>query len=499
MVITTNSNKGDENQLSKGSIGLLGLVIISMAGVLAIIGPMEVSSFVGSAGPAAMWPVILGFILFLIVSLPILEYTKIVGFAGGYYGLSELGFGRAVGKFTSLSNYVFYIFWQTTNFFAMSAIVVDTVYELYNYMIPIWGWLLIGIAVLVLTNIMSSLHPKMLSTILIYITIATTILVVIFIAYVIAKSPYNSPYYLNPANSYSGFTGIATGTAIYGFFLYVGYGSTLFYTEEAKNGRRDAWRAIYIGLGLSAIIIALSAYSIVAAVPKSDLSTVASSALPEIVAWISYFPKWALLILSLIVVTISMLSFGAGGGAQSRLMWAMARDKFIGSSWLSRLSKKNKTPINAVILQFITVLIVAFIVAGIMVAVYGYNVNTVTTAWFAAGAGGTIIWYFHHFIPEFGLFPYLTRNKGIRYSAIRKWVVGLIVPIGGTALFVYTFYLGIISDLLEPYFAFLLAAVIALFGILIYVIYRASRGKIGESTVSYMAAEAEKIPLSDKE
>ncbi|MEM3829610.1 MAG: hypothetical protein QXP36_10410 [Conexivisphaerales archaeon] len=113
--------------------------MISMAGILPIIGPMEVLSFVGSAKPAAIWPVILGFILFLLVSLPIFEYTKLTSFAGGYYGLAELGFGKAVGKFTSLTNYMFYMFWQLAAIFATSAILKDTVYELYNYTVSFWG------------------------------------------------------------------------------------------------------------------------------------------------------------------------------------------------------------------------------------------------------------------------------------------------------------------------------------------------------------------------
>jgi amino acid transporter len=492
----TRSTDSTSKELSKKSISLLGLVIISMAGTLAIIGPMEVSSFVGSAGPAAMWPVILGFLLFIIVSLPIFEYTKFTNFAGGYYGLAELGFGKAVGKYTALSNYTFYIFWQVTNFFAMSAIIVDSVYLLYNYMIPIWGWLLIGVAVLILTNVMSSLHPKILSKVLIYITIATTILVLGFVFYVILKSPYNSAYYVNPLNSYSGFTGIAKGTAIYGFFLFVGYGSTLFYSEEAKNGRKDVWKAIYIGLGISALVIALSAYSVVATVPSSKLGAISSSTLPELVSWIHYIPAPALLILSFIVVVISMLSFGAGAGSQSRLMWSMARDQFIDSIKLRKLSK-NKTPTNAIILQFIVVIVFAFSAGGALVAIYGYSISTITIAWFAAGAGGTVVWYFHHFIPEFGLFPYINKHKELKYSFARKWIIGIVVPLGGTALFLYTFYLGIVSDLLEPYFSFMLIAVAALLGIVIYVTYKAKTNKLGESTVSYMAAEAEQVELSN--
>ncbi len=478
-------------QLSKGSIGLMGLTIISMAGVLAIIGPMEVASFIGASGPAAMWPVILGFVLFLVVSLPILEYTKMTTFAGGYYGLAELGFGRAVGKYTSMTNYAFYLFWQATNFFAMSAITIDTLQVLYGIKIPIWGWILLGTLIILVTNVMGGLHPGRLSKILISITTITTLVVVIFIIYVIIKTPFNSVALLNPANSYSGFRGIAAGTAIYGFFLYVGYGTTLFFSEESINGRKDVWRAVYLGLGLSAIVIALSAYSEVASVPASQFGSVSSATLPELVTWIHYIPASALLILNLFVVAISMLSFGAGAGAQSRLLWAMTRDGFIKNKWLNTLSKKNRTPVNSIIFQFIIILLMALAIAFTLVHFYGYNLTTITTAWFVCGSAGTILWYFHHFIPEFGLFPFLNKNSEIKYSVFRKWIIGLALPIGGTALFIYTFYLGIISDLAEPYFAFVIMDVIILLVILLFIIYKVKTNSIGGSTIEYMVAEAE--------
>jgi len=493
------SGSGDLNtsgSLVKNSVGLFGLIIISMAGVLAIIGPMEVAAFIGSSGPAAIWPVILGFLLFLLVSIPILEYTKIAPFAGGYYGLAELGFGRAVGKYTALSNFFFYNFWQMTNGFGMSAILVDTVYLLYHVTVPIWTWLLLAIGVLVVTNLMSSLPTKRLALILTGITTVTLAIVVAYTVFVILKAPYNSIYYINPANSYSGFTGIATGTAIYGFFLYVGYGTSLFFSEEAINSRRNVWRAIYISLGISAFIIALSAYSEVVSVPISALSGVSSATLPQLVTWSHFIPISALFGLNVLVFIVSIMSFGAGGGSQSRLLWAMTRDGFIKNKWLGQLSK-NRVPRNAVITQFVAALVTMLIVAGLMIKIYGYNPTTITVAWFLAGAAGTIIWYFHHFIPEFGLFAYLQKHKEIEYSLVKKIFVALIIPIAGTVLFIYTFYVGIIADLVEPYFAFVIVDTIIIVGLILYVIFKAFRKQLGGSTVSYMAAEAGRS-ISDK-
>lgn len=476
--------------LTKNSVGLLGLIMISMAGVLAIIGPMEVAAFIGVSGPGAIWPVIIGFVLFLLVSFPILEYTKITSFAGGYYGLAELGFGRVMGKYTALSNFFFYNFWQMTNAFGMSAILLDTIYLLYHVLLPLWLWLVLAMGVLIITNIMSILPARKLAMILTGITIATLAIVVAFTLFVILKSPYNSTYYLNPANSYSGFSGIALGTAIYGFFLYTGYGTTLFFSEEGINSKKNVWKAIYISLGISALIIALAAYSEVVSVSRASLPGVSSATLPQLVTWNHYIPIYALFALNLVVVAVGMISFGAGGGSQSRLLWSMARDNFIKSKWLSKLHSKSKVPVNAVISQFSLAVVTVLIVAGVMIKFYGYSPTTITVAWFLAGAAGTIIWYFHHFIPEFGLFPFLRKHPEIKYSSGRKIIMGLVIPLVGTSLFIYTFYVGVVADLVEPYFAFVIVDTVILISIAVYVVYKKWKGDLGESTVNYLAAEA---------
>jgi hypothetical protein len=58
------NGQSGSNSLSKNSIGLTGMIMITIAGVLAIIGPLETAAFIGDAGEAAVWPVILGFCTF---------------------------------------------------------------------------------------------------------------------------------------------------------------------------------------------------------------------------------------------------------------------------------------------------------------------------------------------------------------------------------------------------------------------------------------------------
>ena len=121
---------------------------------------------------------------------------------------------------------------------------------------------------------------------------------------------------------------------------------------------------------------------------------------------------------------------------------------------------------------------------------YGYNPDTIVLGFFVAGTTSTILWYFHHFVPEFGLFSFLGKHKEIKYSAKRRLVAGLVIPLAGTTLFIYTFYEGIIGDLVEPYFAFVILASSIVIATLLYTFYKQRKGELGESTVGYMVAES---------
>lgn len=475
--------------LKKNSISFYGLLGFTLAGVLAIIGPIEIASFIGDTGPAAIWPIILGYVLFVLVSFPILEYTRIAPFAGGYYGLAELGFGKTAGKFTSLANYSFYNFWQTANAFFISWLAIDTIYILYGILLPEWTWFLLSFLTIVVTYIMSVQKAKNLSRIVLYSILITLVAVIGFIVYVILKTPYNSTYYLNPVHSYGGLGGIALATAVLGFYLFTGYGGALFYAEESENSRKNMWKAVYIGLTISAFIIALGAYSEVAAVSRINLPIVGTSSIPELVTWIHYIPRIALLAMNMVILVVALIAFGGGAGSQSRLMWAMTRDGFIKSKRLNRLSSRRSTPSNAAAFDSLLAGITVMLVGLVMVYFYGYTPSTVADCFYVGGTASTILWYFHHFIPEFGLFTFLGKHKELKFSKARRYVSGLIIPVAGGILFVYTFYLGIISDLVEPYLAFVVLSVVILIAIIAYTFYKKSRGELGNSTVEYMMAE----------
>ncbi|WP_081801173.1 APC family permease [Candidatus Acidianus copahuensis] len=471
--------------LRKNSIRFLGMVSITVAGVLPIIGPIEVAPFISNASSAAIWPVILGYALFVLVSIPILEYTRLVEFAGGYYGLAEIGFGIPAGKFTALANYFFYVFWQTANAFFIGWLAVDTIYLIFHVLLPVWIWGVLVTLTLLVTYLMVIQPIEVFSRILTFTILSTLAVIVGFIVYIILKTPYNSPQFLNPTSV--PFTNIALATAVLGFYTFTGYGSSLFYAEEGVKAKNDLWRAIYIGLSISAIVIALSAYSELASVPESELNSVSSSPLPQLVAWSHFVPETVLLGLNFLIIVVSLIAFGGGGGSQARLLWAMARDGFIRSKWLSEINEKG-IPLRSATMNLIIALITVGLTSFFLLGTYGYSSQTVALAFYVAGTSSTILWYFHHFVPEFGLYAFLRKNN-VNFSKFRKIFSGLIIPIGGMILFIYTFYQGILGDLVEPYLTFVIVSFILLLGDVVYVLYKRRKNSLGESTVKYMIAE----------
>ena len=274
------------------------------------------------------------------------------------------------------------------------------------------------------------------------------------------------------------------------FFLFAGYGAALFYSEESVDAKRTVWKAVFAGLAVSMVIIALSVYSELVAVPQSALGTISSAPIPELAAWITYIPAPVLLALNMIILVVSLIVFGAAGGSAARLLWAMSRDGFIKSNWLKQLHPTRGVPHRSAAVNFILSLAMQLAVVGVMVKFYGYNANTIALAWFVNGTAATIFWYLHHFVPEFGLFAYLTKHPKSGFSTLRKITSGLIIPIAGALLFIYTFYEGIISDTVEPFLAFVIFTLVVTVGIVVFIIYKHMTGGMGESVVSYSLAES---------
>lgn len=480
---------GTEQSLEKSKVSFWRMFAVSLSGIV-LYGYAYATSggFVTTAGRAAIYVGILGAIVVLLASIPILEYTRLVNFAGGYYGLSELAFGKGIGKFTALANYAFYFFWQPTNGGLMAMLMVVGYFIIFGVFPPIWVFFAIAYLTVIVLTLLSALRVSMNTAIMLISVLIQIVMVVGFAIFVIVKTPYNSIDFLNPTSGPGGFSGIALGASIAGFLAFTGYGNPLFYSEEGAKARKTVWKAILVAVFVATIIGSLSIYSEIAAVP--NINAIASSAIPLLTAYGRYIGTAGLLVWYIALLPLYYTNLSAGTGSWARLVWAMTRDGFIKSKWLNKVNSR-KIPVNALIFNAITALITITVIGAVIFKIYGYNENATFYAGFGPATAAVVAWYFHHFIPDLGLGVYIRKFK-VKVSKLRFAITAIITPAFGVGLFAYAFYAGIISNLVEPYLAFVIAALVMIFAMAIFTAYKVMKKQMGESVVTYMAAEAEK-------
>ncbi len=484
-VESESTNKASTLSVSK--IGLWRMFALTLSGINLFDYAYATSGgYVMSAGSAAMYVGILGAVVVILASIPILEYTRLVRFTGGYYGLAEMGFGKAVGKFTAINNYFYYMFWQTGLGVFIAMLTVVGYQIITGYTMPEWAFFLL-ILITPTFLLYGVIHHVSLTTRAILIGALIQIaIVLVFATFVVIRTPYNSFSYFNPLSGPNGFSSVALGASIAGFLSFIGYGAPIFYSEEDPHARKNVWKGIILGVFIAVAIGSLAIYSELAGV--SDLNTIANSPIPLLSSYAAYIGRYGLFFFLIANIPISILSWMAGGGGQARLLWAVSRDRFVKSKWLGKLDPKTKVPRNAAIFNYVLALIMNYAVAGILFGIYGYNDNAMFYTAFAPFTAATVSWYMHHFIPDLSLGAYFVKHK-VKISPLRKIATGVLAPAFGLILFSYAFYSGIVSNEVEPYFAFVMLAILAAVASAIWVYIKHVKNELGDSVTFYMKAE----------
>ncbi|MGC8583774.1 MAG: APC family permease [Thermoproteus sp.] len=451
---------------------LRDLVALGLAGILPVGAPIGVAPLVKYAGESAIWPALLGYAMVLLSAVPILEYSRSARFAGGYYGLAELGLGPLAGKYTAVANYLYYVAWQAQN-------ALQAGWVVYGITGSPAAWAAAVVGVLSLSYAGASSQPRRYAgDVLIPALAFTASITAALDVYVIAASPYKTSRPLFPGD----WSGVAVAAAVQGFWMYVGYGTPLFYSEEAESPSRDVWRAVVISTTISAALYVLSAYAVVAAVPPSAIGEVAASPMPYVDAWSRYLPAWLLAAYPLLIAP-AVLAYGGPSGSHARLLWAMARDGFVGYERLKELDR-NGVPRNAALFNLAASSAFAAAAAAYVFVRSGLSPASAEIAWLFASTAATVLWYAHHLLPEIALYPYLRRAGQYRR---RAFLVGVVAPIAGTAILVSTLYVTASTRL--QYTPAICAGIALSVAALLYTLLRRAQGRLGSSTIHYYLSE----------
>lgn len=477
-----------KNNLKNKNISLTALTALSMA----IIAPIAMA--IGNSSGAATYagfamPLIpiIGIIFILFASAPVLEYTKYISFAGGYYGLAELGFGRVVSKWVGVGNLVTELIGsgvlQST---FVPFVIITSVFSAFGILLPIWLYFILVIAIIGWGYFTTVRNIRLTTSFIISVVFAEIIITLgasLYTLFVLPRYDLTlAPFLIS--SSPTGIRGIMLGVILTGFLFFSGYGTGLSYSEEAKLPKKTIWRSIILAILISGIVGVIAMYTEAVAIGKTSISTLVSSLDPAVIAFEPHIgPIFMGIFIAIFVVGIMAVTTGLFGAA-ARLTYSLSRDNFFSGKigkYCSELDPKHNNPVHAANVILPINIFSTLFAALLMIHIYGY-LSGIFNVYFLAGSMFVAFWYVHHIIPDIAMMRALPRKFGQKLTKPWNFFVSIICPIAGAIILIYSFVEGY-SALTEPYFGGLIFVLVSLAAIAVYVVIKYFKNTIGESFI----------------
>ena len=160
---------------------------------------------------------------------------------------------------------------------------------------------------------------------------------------------------------------IFLGAALVGLFMFYGFEACGDVAEEVTDAAREVPKAMYLTIFVGGVSALFSFSGYVLAAPDLEALTASTTPIPDVLtATIGEGGMRAFLVIAVMAFISCVLSLQA---AASRLLHSFARDEMLpASGWLSKINDRSKVPTNA--------LLVASIVPMILSVVVWFDVNT---------------------------------------------------------------------------------------------------------------------------
>lgn len=233
------------------------------------------------------------------------------------------------------------------------------------------GRLLFFIAVVLLVgafliNIVSVQLAARVNTVAVVTEIVGTVVlaVLLFVLWVARAQPSDHGWgFLGTTSTQPGqstFYAIVLASLI-GVYTIVGFEAAADMSEETVDARRTVPRAIILSVVISGVLGMITLIGFTVAIPNLAAAQKSPAPLADIAEHWLGVPLTGVFILIVVFSMFALSVVGAAAGA--RLLYAMARDNMLpGSSLLSRVSDKRRTPVPALLIALVVCL--AFLTFG---------------------------------------------------------------------------------------------------------------------------------------
>ena len=367
--------KGSNKSLSKGRLGVVGIVFFVVAASAPLVGmtgavPVAMLLGNGAATPGAYLAVGLTLLVF---SVGYAAMSSKVTNAGAFFAFVGKGLGPKAGVASAYASIIGYVTIQLA-IYGFFGLVISLTAAGFGLSLPWWAWALIAWVVVTLLSLLSvDIGAKVLGVLL---SVELLALIITAVAILVngGPEPMDINASFNPALVFAGgFAGTAGIALAFAFASFIGFEATAIYGEESKDPKRDVPRATYWAIGIIAALFAVVSFAMVVGMGSSQLIDQVverSTGLADPAAVLfslaaEYVSQEIVTIMALLVVTSLFAGLLAFQNAAARYFFAMGR----GGVMPSMLGETNKVgaPQNGALLTSIIAgaVIVLFAAAGL--------------------------------------------------------------------------------------------------------------------------------------
>ncbi|MFI6326210.1 APC family permease [Nonomuraea sp. NPDC050556] len=401
-----------QRSLSFSDLMIYGLIFMVPIAPFGIFGGV----FNGSGGMVAL-AYIIGLVAMAFSALSYAQMAQAFPMAGSVYTYAGRGIAAPVGFMAGWAILLDYVLVPGLLYLVASSVMNGIV-----PLIPVWGWVIIFVALNTLVNYLgiqmtAKVNRVMLTAELIVLAI---FLVVGVVALAQGKGTAGA---LSPLYDSATFTlPVVFGAASLAVLSFLGFDGISMLAEESREEAKRLGRSMVAALGLAAILFIAQTWVAALLVPKraealapgantdnvfSDLATYAGGPWLAVLTGLATAIAWG------------FANSLVAQAATSRLLFAMARDRQL-PAFLAQIDPKHKVPVNA-----------TFLVAGVSL-VLGIGFSLVEGG---IGILGSLVNF--GAMTAFLVLHVAVVNHFVVRQGSKNWLAHLVVPVIGFAVLVF--------------------------------------------------------------
>jgi amino acid transporter len=413
-------------ELRRNAVGLAGVMMQALTDVAPAIAVLFTVQFTASQAGISMPAAYVGaFLIAIPIALVLCQLARRLPSAGGWYTYVSRGVHPRAGFIVAWLYFLYAPLQTAITGTSIGVAFSGTIQSEYGVNIPWWAFML---AIIVFVVVMAYRGISFSTRAIVILGLAELAIVGVFSVWGFFQSGPGGDtlQVFNPANAPTG-AGQGFGLAIvFAIFALNGWDGAVPLAEESRDPKRVVPRAVFLALVVMGFFLIICSWGILSGWGTNHIhGFVTSSEAPYIVLAKKFWSSAGVPILLLALLNSALAVTIASTNVTTRMWFSMARSGALPHG-LARLSRRFKTPVNALFLQTIISVVAGLGVAALIGPAKVFNVVGLMFTFalipvFILGALACFLLYWREYRSEF---------NGLLHVACPIITTGALIAVG---------------------------------------------------------------------